>query len=79
MGNYIDGTNAIVYVFVFCFNLLNFNQCERVYPNLFIFLKNKKKNLFQRLQTVETNLKIPFINGWMHVDKSNKQYYFDVY
>ena len=43
LGNYIDGIDAIVYVFIFCIMLLNFDQCERVHPNLFILLKKKKK------------------------------------
>ena len=42
LGNYIDGINAIVYVFIFYIRLLNFDQCERVHLNLFILFIKKK-------------------------------------
>ena len=48
--------------------ILNFDQCEGPYP---IFFFNEKY-LFQQLQTIETYLKIPFINGRVHVDKGVK-------
>ena len=41
----------------------------------FIYLFILKKYLFQSLQTVEIYLKIPFIDGWVHVEKSNKHFY----
>ena len=59
-----------MFTFIFWIKLLNFDQCKRGYPNLFIYFK--KRNLFQCLQTIETYFKIPFTNGWVSVDKSNK-------
>ena len=38
---------------------------------IYLFILNEKY-LFQRLQTVETYLKMPFINGRVHVDKGVK-------
>ena len=53
--------------------ILNFEQCEGAYPIFFFFFFfGNEKYIFQRLQTIETYLKIPFINGRVHVDKGVK-------
>ena len=48
------------------------SKCIQVYLFIYLF---ERKYLFQCLQTVEIYLKIPFIDGWVHVEKSNKYLY----